>query len=161
MTTFINDLGKALETAFKAADFTGVLGKTGANTHVQYADQPTQWPKGATGRLNIRTDGFDPIEEYETSARSVFRFLCEFEFKDVRGKRQVLGKALAICRNVLANHGAAVLNTHFTDTGSKRLGGSGAITFAPLVAEADTLADIDEPTALITVSIDITHGVPL
>ena len=160
--SFIEDLGLALQTAFRASSAFGTaLGKTGGVLHVQYADQPKDWPKGATGRLLIRDDGFDTLEEYETSARSVFRFLADFQLKDVRGKKRAVGVALAGCRAVLANSGAAVLDTHLVDTGSKRLGGSGEISFAPVVADVDTLEDVDEPTVSVVISIDITHGVPL
>lgn len=160
---FVTDLGTALETAFKAgsAHFGSVLGKTGANLHVEYGDQPTQWPKGASGRVLIRDAGFETVEDYETSARTDFRFIAEFELKDIRGKKQALSVALGACRNVLANSGAAVLDTHLVDTGSKRLGGSGAISFAPVVADRGTLDDIDEPVVEMQIDIDITHLVPL
>ena len=162
-TAFITDLGSALETAFKAgsAHFGTILGNTGGVLHVEYSDQPITWPKGATGRCTIRDEGYDTIEEFDTSARSVFRFVLEFELKDVRGKKRALSVALAACRNVLANGGATVLDTHFTDTSSKRLGGSGRIAFDPVVADAGTLEDDDEPVVQVRVSIDITHGVPL
>jgi hypothetical protein len=161
--SFISDLGTALETAFKAgsAYFGTVLGNTGGALHVEYGDQPTEWPQGATGRCVIRDEGFDTLEEYEASARSVFRFICEFQLKDVRGKKRALSVALAGCRSVLVNGGATVLDTHLVDGGSKRLGGSGRITFEPVVADRGTLADEDEPVVEVRVSIDITHVTPL
>jgi hypothetical protein len=160
---FIGNLGLALETALKAgaAHFATALGKTGGVVHVEYADQPKDWPKGASGRCVIRDDSFDTLEDYETTARTVFKFLLTFELKDVRGKKGALAIALGGLRNVLADSGSAVLDTHLVDTGSKRVGKSGSITFEPVVAEHDTLADEDEPFVQVRVFIDITHVVPL
>lgn len=161
--SFISDLGDALEAAFKAgsAYFGTVLGNTGGTLHVEYGDQPTEWPQGASGRCIIRDEGFDTLEEYEASARSVFRFLCEFQLKDVRGKKRAVSVALAACRSVLGDGGVAVLDTYLVDAGSKRLGKSGRITFEPVVADRGTLTDEDEPVVEVRVSIDITHATPL
>lgn len=126
---------------------------------MQYSDQPTQWPRGTTGRVSIRHEAHTPLESYEDTMRSEFTFILTFQLKDVRGRKGALASVLAGCAKVFAHDGAAVFDTHLDDTGGKRAGESGRLSFTPVVAAPDTLGDEDEPEVDVRVTIDVTHEV--
>lgn len=163
MAILIDDLGNALETAFKAnADIQAVVGKTAsASTYaIAYADQETEHLEGV-GHCTIRSEGYEHLTKKEASAHTVFTFDCLFMLVDVQGAGGHVARVQKGINNVFINRGRTVLDTHFTDNGSNRIDKGGEVRVVIEVDPVEGAPDPDRPIVRAAVEIEIDHVMPL
>lgn len=159
MANLGDNIGEALEAAFKAATWGAGLGNTASVLHVEYGVQPVENVAGASGRCFIRLSGYEQERQFAASALGVWRFQTVFDIVDVMGKDRALTLVQQGLANALSDRGLAVLNTHLSDAGSNRLGKSGEITYTLSVQEPEQ--DVDRPMIVAEIAVRLWHAVPL
>lgn len=162
-TSLHTTLRAALVAALRANTvFASVMGYSVDTRHVEGGDQPDLFLSGHAGHAFCRLAGQETIEQHEASARTAFKFSVHITLADLRGAADALAMASTGLGNVMADRGAGIFTTYFTDTGSNRLGGSGewtATEFTPV--PLDVLTDPDRPEIVAEVTCDLWHVVPL
>lgn len=162
MADFVTELGDALATAFRAdATLQSVFPDPAGSTSyaIEYNAQRTQFLDGVRQGF-IRPAGRQTVEDYEDSARTIFRFEAWFQVVDPKGANNYLDKATQGVHNVLKDKGVAVLDTHLVDSASNRLHKSGEVR-GELVN--DPLDDVnpDQPIIRVDIEVELTHADPL
>jgi len=158
------DLRTALVAAMRAnSAIASVVGNaTGSLVHVEGGDMPDLFLQGAQGRVWCRVGGHESQQESDASARTLFSFDVLFDLVDQRGADNALSKAKQGLMQVLADRGATIFSTYFTDNGSNRLGGSGEWKLQNIaVVPWDQQRDPDRPEILATVTCALWHASPL
>lgn len=162
MANLIDDLGNALETAIKADTNLRLCfpDPAGSSAYaVEYNSQHTEFAPGI-GRCFIRPDGQEIIEDYEESAKSTFRYDIYMQVIDTKGADGRLPQCLQGIANTFKDRGVAILDTHFTDNGSNRLGSSGEVRHTVEVDPLETV-NPDAPIVWVRVEIDLWHAMSL
>lgn len=163
MALLSSDLRASLVAALRAnTTFASVMGNSTGTVHVEGGDQPDLFLKGAAGAAWCRSAGEEVLESYSASARTAFSFELRVGLVDTRGAASALGTAQMGLSNALADKGAALFTSYFTDTGSNRLGGSGEWRVADVaVVPLEALPDPDRPEIVAVVVCELWHKVPL
>lgn len=158
------DLRTALVAALRAnTALASVLGNaSGSLVHVEGSDMPDLFLQGAQGRVWCRVADHETLEEFEVSAKTRFRFDVLIDLVDMRGTANALSTARQGIMQALADKGAGIFTTYFTDNGSNRLGGSGVWNLENIaVVPYDQQRDPDRPEILATIACELWHVSPL
>lgn len=163
MAQVVTDFGNALETAFKADTdlrlcFPDPAGSTAYA--IEYNQQRTEFlPEIAS--CFIRAGDYEVGEggEYEASADGIFRFEAWCQVVDSKGANARLAQLLKGLRNVFANSGSAIFETHLTDNGSNVLD-SGEARYTTAVDPLESV-DPDRPIVRVDIELQCFHAIPL
>lgn len=164
MADFVDELGTALQTAFRAdTDMQAVFPdpEAGSNYAIEYNSQRTSFVDGVSQGF-IRDAGQTPTEghQHEDSARTQFAFEAWFQVNDPRNANKLLSQAQKGIHNVLRDQGVAILDTHLVDSMSNRLNESGTVTGAITIDPLDEV-DPDRPIIRVDIVVELTHFDPL
>lgn len=162
MASLVDDIGEALETALKAnaSSFSGALSAPGNTLLVSYNDTNEVGNAVAGSHCYIRFDSARDVEAYADSALTEFSYTAKFMLTDVAGKNKALAVVQKGMTNTFAERGYTVLNTHFTDNGSNRLGKSGAIAWDVQVTPVEGLRDYDQAEVSAAIRVTMWRNIP-
>lgn len=164
MASLVDDIGEGLETAFKAngASFAGAIDAPGNTYLFEYNDTPENTDGNAVegACCYIRFESARDIEAYADSALTEFTYVARFKLKDLAGKNKALSVIQKGMTNTFAERGYTVLNTHFTDNGSNRLGKSGNIAWEIQAQPIDGLRDYDQAVIDASVRVTMWRNIP-
>lgn len=161
MASLVDDIGEALETALKAnaSSFSGAVNSPGGTLDIEYNDTP-EGGNLRGGSCYIRFESQRDVEAYADSALTEFSYIAKFDLVDVAGKNKALAVVQKGMTNTFAERGYTVLNTHFTDSGSNRLGKSGAIAWDIQVTPIDGLRDYDHAVIEAGIRVTMWRNIP-
>jgi len=161
VASLVDDIGEALETALKAnaSSFSGALNSPANVLHVEYNDTPETGNLGG-GSCYIRFDAMRNVQEFADSAFTEFTYIARFMLVDVAGKNKALAVVQKGMTNTFAARGATVLDTHFTDSGSNRLGKSGNISWDIAADPIEGLRDYDQAVVNASIRVAMWRNIP-